>query len=75
MPIHLIDRFSLNTSSIRNLGIQFKVEFLDQDITSNTYGQIITTGTQNSSTSYKFFNGYLKYTDELDFGAGTTNFG
>ena len=71
-PLHLIDRFSLNTNTVRHLAIRFEVEFLDQDPASNTYGQIISTGAINSS-DYKFFNGYLKYTDELQ--SSGNNFG
>ena len=65
LPIHLIDKFSGNLNSIRYLAIQFKIEYIDNDPNSSTFGDLITTGYENSDL-YKIFNGYLKYTDVLD---------
>ena len=65
VPIHLIDRYSGNLNTMRYLAIQFKVEYLDSDATSSTFGKIITVGYRNSDL-YNIFNGYLKYTDVLD---------
>ena len=71
-PIHIIDKFSKNKNTLKFLAIQFKVEYLDQDTNSITFGQLITGGAKNT-TSYKFFNGYLKYTDELQIGGVSVN--
>ena len=62
LPVHLIDAFSKSTDILRYLTIQFKVEYLDQVSGSSTFGQLITTGAQNT-IPYKFWNGYVKYTD------------
>ena len=64
LPVHLIDAFSKSTDILRYLGIQFKVEYLDQVSGSSTFGQLITTGAVNSA-SYRFWNGYVKYTDTI----------
>jgi len=64
-PIHLIDKYSGNNNSMRYLFINFKVEYLDQVLTSPTYNQLIQVQ-EAPSASYKIFNGYLKYTDKLD---------
>jgi len=64
-PLHLVDKFSGSNNIIRYLFVNFKVEFLDQDITSATYNQLIQVQPEPSE-SYKIFNGYLKYTDKLD---------
>lgn len=73
LPVHLIDAFSKSTDILRHLVIQFKVEFLDKVSGSSTFGQLITTGAQNS-LPYKFWNGYVKYTDVISVGS-TGNFG
>tara|TARA_R100000781_G_scaffold102374_1_gene65875 strand:+ start:80 stop:1501 length:1422 start_codon:yes stop_codon:yes gene_type:complete len=57
LPVHLIDQFSKSTNIIRFLGIQFKVEYYDA-LTEN----IIVGGAVNSE-GFKFWNGYLKYSD------------
>jgi len=62
LPVHLIDAFSKSTDILRYLAIQFKVEYLDQASGSSTFGQLITTGSVNT-TDYMFWNGYVKYTD------------
>ena len=63
-PLHLIDKFSGNNNSFRYLFVKFKVEYIDNDSSSATFGDLITTGIANSN-SYKLFNAYLKYSDEL----------
>ena len=75
-PIHLIDKYSGNDNSFRWFAVQFKIEYVDNDSTSATFGDLITTNYANSD-SFKLFNGYLKYTDELLLGTGTesNNFG
>ena len=40
-PMHLIDKYSHNTHSMRWLTIRFKVEYLDTDDTSATYNQVL----------------------------------
>ena len=77
-PIHLIDKYSKNKKTARWLTIQFKTQYLDQDITSSTFGQIITPEALFAvSIDYELFNGYLKYSDILTMGTGATanNFG
>ena len=64
-PLHLVDKFSGSNNIMRYLFVNFKVEFLDQDLTSATYNQLIQRQPEPSE-SYKIFNGYLKYTDKLD---------
>tara|TARA_R110002020_G_scaffold40482_6_gene119644 strand:- start:3530 stop:4915 length:1386 start_codon:yes stop_codon:yes gene_type:complete len=78
-PMHLIDKYSHNTHSMRWLTIRFKVEYLDADDTSATYNQVITSTEEKDSDDYRIFNGYLKYTDKLDivsseFGYSMGNF-
>ena len=75
-PIHLIDKYSGNDNSFRWFAVQFKIEYVDNDSASATFGDLITTNYANSD-SFKLFNGYLKYTDELLLGIGTesNNFG
>ena len=58
-PIHLIDKFSVNKKGARWLTIQFKTQYID----ANGDTQI---DTPQNSVEYQIFNGYLKYTDELD---------
>ena len=70
-PIHLIDKFSLNTNLARYMCIRFSVEWLDA-----TTAQIEST---RINKSIFIFNGYLKHTDILtrqinNFGYDTTKF-
>ena len=77
-PLHLIDKYSRNKKAARWLTIQFKIQYLDQDPTSSTFGQIITPQALfQNSIDYQLFNGYLKYSDILTMGTGATasNFG
>jgi len=69
VPIHLIDKYSGNLNSMRYLFIRFKIQYLDNDPASATFGDLITTDIKDSDL-YNIFNGYLKYTDVLDL-AGT----
>ena len=62
VPIHLIDKYSMNKNSFKWLSIKFKVEYLDTSVTPN----ILITREPVSSLVYQVFNGYLKEnTDEL----------
>jgi len=74
LPIHLIDKYSGNKNTARWLAIKFKVEYLDLDVTSNTYNQIISVEEINTQ-EYIVFNGYLKEDDELEEALYTNNFG
>jgi hypothetical protein len=65
-PIHLIDKFSLNTNVTRYMCIRFSVEWLDA-----TTAQI--ESTQINAATKILINGYLKYSDVL-FKSGN-NFG
>ena len=65
VPIHLIDKYSGNLNAMRYLVIQFKVEYIDNDPNSPTFGDLVNTGAENSDL-YNIFNGYLKYSDVLD---------
>ena len=70
VPIHLINRFSRNSNSYRYMAVKFKVQYVDNLASSATFGDVITTGIKNSG-SFKFFNGYLKYSDILETGTGS----
>lgn len=74
-PVHLIDKYSLNTNLGRYMVIQFYVEYL------NTTTNVIerAAGTTQNSEVYFLFNGYVKHTDSLfksgnNFGFDTTKF-
>jgi hypothetical protein len=74
-PIHLIDKYSLNTNAIRYMAIQFKVEYLGAtDSAGNQDDNVVRIqfGTAENSAIYTIFNGYLKYTDILNLGTGVT---
>ena len=71
-PIHLIDKFSGNNNVMRYFAVQFKAEYLGAD-TDNPNVVSIPSGTTANSDSYKLFNGYLKYTDQLELNG--VNFG
>tara|TARA_R110002153_G_scaffold236973_2_gene391095 strand:+ start:51 stop:1442 length:1392 start_codon:yes stop_codon:yes gene_type:complete len=60
VPLHLIDKYSGNINIIRYLAIQFTTEYIDAT------GNLVVDNTADNSDIYKVFNGYLKYTDELD---------
>jgi len=70
-PIHLIDKFSGNNNSFRWFGVRFKTQYTDNLIGSPTFGQIFTVDVANSD-NFKLFNGYLKYTDKLEYGAASS---
>jgi hypothetical protein len=58
-PVHLIDKYSLNTNLGRYMLVRFSVEYL-----VGTTVQI-NTNTQANSSSFFIFNGYVKHTDVL----------
>ena len=69
-PLHLIDKYSKNKKAARWLNIQFKTQYTD------TNGDVQIVDPQNS-TDFQIFNAYLKYSDILTMGTGSTanNFG
>jgi len=74
-PIHLIDKYSQNDNSLRWLKIQFGIEYLGADNTKpNDVARA--EGVSENSANFTLFNGYLKFTDILDYsGASNQNFG
>jgi hypothetical protein len=72
-PVHLIDKFSLNTNLCRYMLVRFSVEYL-----VGTTVEIVTNTRANSSPLF-IFNGYVKHTDVLNksgnnFGYNATKF-
>ncbi len=69
-PVHLIDKYSRNKKSARWLTIQFKTQYTDAS------GDV-QIDTPTNSIDYQLFNAYLKYSDILTMGTGSTanNFG
>ena len=68
VPLHLIDKFSLNDNTLRYLKIRFTVEG-----SATSGGSPIQIGSATDSSQYNVFNGYVKYTDALKIILG--NFG
>jgi hypothetical protein len=71
-PVHLIDKFSLNTNLCRYMSVRFSVEYLVGTTVE------IDINTQANSNAYILFNGYVKHTDILtkagnNFAYDTTN--
>jgi hypothetical protein len=68
--LHIVDKFSKSNNVVKYLALQFKVEYLGAGTDPNA----VTTaaGTSVNSDSYIIFNGYLKRTDILQTGTGTT---
>jgi hypothetical protein len=80
-PLHLIDKFSLNTNAYRFMAIRFAVEYLGA---TDTAGQQnanivrIAAGSEVDSNTQNLWNGYLKYSDILlidTTGSGAGRFG
>ena len=66
LSTHLIDKFSLNQDAFKYMAIQFYVEYLDTDATSQTYNQVISVaGTEVNSELFAIFNGYVTYEDDI----------
>ena len=68
LPVHIIDKFSLNENSVRYLKIRFKIEG------ATTAGGTVSILDTEDSVQYTLINGYLKYTDVQDRNA-TGDFG
>jgi len=70
-PLHLIDKYSRNKKAARWLNIEFKTQYTDQNGDVQIDTPII------ANDNYRLFNSYLKYSDILTMGTGTTanNFG
>jgi hypothetical protein len=71
-PVHLIDKYSLNTNLARYMLVRFSVEYLVGTTVE------IDINTQATSNAYILFNGYVKHTDILtkagnNFAYDTTN--
>jgi hypothetical protein len=71
-PVHLIDKYSLNTNLCRYMLVRFSVEYLVGTTVE------IDTNTRANSNAYILFNGYVKHTDILtksgnNFAYDTTN--
>ena len=71
-PLHLVDKYSLSNNSTKYMQIRFYVEYLGGNpaLASTVVGRA--PGTDTDSDLFTLFNGYLKYTDVLTMGAGTT---
>ena len=72
-PVHLIDKFSLNTNLARYMRVRFSVEYLVGTTVE------IDTNTRVNSQGSIIFNGYVKHTDILNksgnnFGYSTSKF-
>jgi len=66
-PLHIVDKFSRSSNSVRFMAIQFYVEYLDTDPTSADYNTVRKFGgTVRNSDIYTIFNGYVKHTDIID---------
>jgi len=74
-PIHLVDKYSRNNNTVRYLAVRFKIEYLGAD---PLYPNVVDNASGNSvdTADFLLFNGYLKYTDVLEYGgAANQNFG
>lgn len=65
--IHLIDRFSKNTNSCKHVTILFSIEYFDGTDILNVQDVI--------SEPLEVFNGYAKYSDQLQMGGINKNYG
>ena len=63
--IHIVDKYSKNTDSVRYVAINFTTEYLDNDSSSPTFGNIILDTTSDVSGQLTVYNGYVKNTDSL----------
>ena len=62
-PIHLIDKFSGNNNNFKYFTVKFKIEYFN--------GTSLVTTTGPNSPTFKVWNGYIKYDDEIAIGNGT----
>ena len=70
IPIHLIDKLSANTHSIKYFACQFFVEFLNT--TTNQVERA--PNTSKNSEQYMLINSYVKHNDSLSFNAADFGF-
>lgn len=74
VPIHNIDKFSINTNLVQNFLVQFSVEYLgatdcagsqDDDVVR------ISCGSESNAADQRLYimNGYIKHSDRLSWGA------
>ena len=80
-PVHLIDKYSLNTNLGRYMVIQFYVEYLGATNNGVSDPNVVARqdGTTQNSGVYFLFNGYVKHTNSLfksgnNFGFDTSKF-
>jgi hypothetical protein len=59
-PIHLIDKYSRNTNSVRYFAVRFKVEYAE-----DPNGSVGLPNNDTDSDQYTMFNGVLQYDDVL----------
>tara|TARA_R110000744_G_scaffold71745_6_gene144643 strand:+ start:2018 stop:3424 length:1407 start_codon:yes stop_codon:yes gene_type:complete len=67
--IHLIDKYSKNTNSIRFLKVEFGIEYLGAtDCAGNQDANVVREqcNEEQASSQFSVFNGYLKHTDTLN---------
>jgi hypothetical protein len=74
-PLHIVDKFSANTNSMRYLVIKFNM----QGSTTQTGIPEVIPNQNENSVQYRIFNGYVKHTDKLyilgdDFGFPVNQF-
>ena len=63
--LHIVDKYSRNGNSVKYIAINFTTEYLDNDPTSSTFGDIILDGTADVSEELTVYNGYVKNSDVL----------
>ena len=68
--LHLINNYSGNDNLVRRVTIKFKTEYLNRNVASSTYNQLIQVQQKFADWNI-IFNGYLKNTDELILGNST----
>ena len=64
-PVHLVDKYTLSSNSVRFFAVRFLVEY---SITST--GTVVTPTNEVDSTEYIMFNGVLQYNDVLTLNSG-----
>jgi len=67
-PLHIIDKYSLQTKALRQIQFDAYTEYTDSD------GVVVQTNSAFGGF-HNFFNGYVKETDKLSFSSSLTNFG
>mgnify|MGYP003641729382 FL=1 len=71
-PLHIIDKYSLNNDSVRNMAIVFAVEYQGAtDSAGNQNDNVVrrAANTGVDSDNFVLFNGFLNYSDKLTMDA------